>query len=197
MRRKKQSCLAPYIEEIIALRKTLPPTTFEEIADILKTKYEITITRSAVHSFLKFYIEKGYKPCSLVNKIESVDKVVSLPVITPEKTQAEVAQPTAEKLAGRSSAQTSGKTEVSENSQTALELLMNTISLDDWVDPEALRRGYKYDPLTPLEQSTPEEIAALKAQLKKQKEILKQLTPEDAAELEKRIQEYKKTKNKK
>lgn len=57
-----QSCLMPYINEIVALRRKKPPLPFSQIAELLREKYEIRISRESVYRFIRSQA-KGYKTC--------------------------------------------------------------------------------------------------------------------------------------
>jgi hypothetical protein len=48
-----RSILNPYRAEIADLRKTLPPTPYSRIAEILKEKYNVVIRASSIWSFVK------------------------------------------------------------------------------------------------------------------------------------------------
>jgi len=57
-----QSCLIPYEDEIIALRRKRPPVSFARIAAILREKYQITIRRENIFRFVQIRA-KGFKSC--------------------------------------------------------------------------------------------------------------------------------------
>jgi len=67
--KKYQSCLAPFKDEILTLRGTIPPTPYSKIADILKEKHRVSVRRGAIHSFLNT-LAKGFKPCKLTESIK-------------------------------------------------------------------------------------------------------------------------------
>lgn len=48
-----QSKLIPYRKEIAALRKTWPPTTYEEISKILRDRHGLEVSSNAIWSFVK------------------------------------------------------------------------------------------------------------------------------------------------
>ena len=48
-----KSTLLPYEDEIVALRRRKPPMPYEEIAQLLRQKYNLTIQRAAVFKFIK------------------------------------------------------------------------------------------------------------------------------------------------
>ncbi len=48
-----RSSLIPYTDEIIRLRRRKPPTTFAEIADLLREKYNLTVQPPAIFKFIK------------------------------------------------------------------------------------------------------------------------------------------------
>jgi hypothetical protein len=48
-----QSCLIPYEEEILELRRRRPPMPFDQIATRLATKYGLKVHLDTVHSFVK------------------------------------------------------------------------------------------------------------------------------------------------
>jgi len=70
---KKQSRLVPFVNEIVALRETIPPTPYTEIAEILKEKHQVSIKGGAIHSFLRTLV-KGYKPCKLAEQLRQREK---------------------------------------------------------------------------------------------------------------------------
>lgn len=63
-----QSCLIPYIDEILAMRLQEPPMPYVQIAALLQEKYQISIQRAAIQKFLKMRA-RGYKPCRYAGKI--------------------------------------------------------------------------------------------------------------------------------
>ena len=66
--KKYNSCLKPFLEKILKARETIPPTSYAQISKMLEKEDGITITGSAIHSFLKA-LAKGYKPCELTKAI--------------------------------------------------------------------------------------------------------------------------------
>ena len=52
-----QSKLIPYEDEIMKLRRRRPPTTYAQIAELLRQKYALTIQRAAIWKFIK--VRKG------------------------------------------------------------------------------------------------------------------------------------------
>jgi len=58
-----QSCLIPYEDEIIALRRKRPPMPYSQIADLLREKYQVMVCRENIFYFIKLRVKKGYKPC--------------------------------------------------------------------------------------------------------------------------------------
>ena len=64
-----RSCLIPYENEIIALRRKKPPMPFSRIAEYLHERYQITVNRQAIYKFLKVRT-KGYKTCKYAWNIE-------------------------------------------------------------------------------------------------------------------------------
>ena len=64
-----QSCLIPYEAEIVALRRRKPPMPFSQIAEFLREKYQITIRRESIYSFIKIRA-RGFKPCKYAWSID-------------------------------------------------------------------------------------------------------------------------------
>ena len=70
--KKYQSCLIPFENEIIALRRRKPPMSFPAIAELLKEKYQVSVTRQAIQKYLKVRV-KGFPACKYAWKIEPVN----------------------------------------------------------------------------------------------------------------------------
>jgi len=66
-----QSILIPYQNEIIALRRRKLPTPYSQIAKLLSEKYQITVSRQNIFSFLKVRA-KGFnnKKCKYAWDVE-------------------------------------------------------------------------------------------------------------------------------
>jgi hypothetical protein len=60
--KKYQSCLVPFENEILTLRRRKPPMSFPQIAEYLKEKYQISVRRQTIETFLKIRL-KGFKQC--------------------------------------------------------------------------------------------------------------------------------------
>ena len=58
-----QSCLIPYENEIVSLRRKRPPVSYSRIAELLREKYQITISKAGIFLFIKRRIKKEFKPC--------------------------------------------------------------------------------------------------------------------------------------
>ena len=67
-----QSCLAPFENEIIALRRRKLPMPYAKIAEYMQTKHQIKVCRETIYSFLKIRA-KGYKRCKFAWDIEPVN----------------------------------------------------------------------------------------------------------------------------
>ena len=61
-RKPYHSSLIPYGDDIILLRRKRPPTPYARIAELLKEKHQITVSREAVFYFIKRRVKKDYKP---------------------------------------------------------------------------------------------------------------------------------------
>jgi len=72
--KKYQSCLVPFENEILALRRRKPPMPFPQIAEYLKEKHQISVRRQTIETFLKIRM-KGYKPCKYAWNIEPINDV--------------------------------------------------------------------------------------------------------------------------
>jgi len=90
-----QSCLEPFIDEIVGLRQSQHkrPVSCAKIAKYMKDKHKITVTRQAIYEFLKIRA-KGYKPCKYAGNIEALGivnqpttEVLSLPKQTVSEVQ--------------------------------------------------------------------------------------------------------------
>ena len=66
-----QSKLTPYRKEIAELRKTWPPTTYKEIATILKKQHGIEITPNSIWSFVKI---RALNPAKKVYTLPDTDE---------------------------------------------------------------------------------------------------------------------------
>jgi hypothetical protein len=64
-----QSCLIPFENEIVALRRLNPPMSYAKIAKHLYDKHQITVHRQTILEFLKVRA-KGFKPCKYAWNIE-------------------------------------------------------------------------------------------------------------------------------
>jgi len=56
-----QSCLVPYENEIIALRRKKPPVPYSQIAELLCEKYQLRIHRGTIYSFMEIRSKESYK----------------------------------------------------------------------------------------------------------------------------------------
>ena len=56
-----QSVLMPYHDEIIALRRSNPPTPCSKIAGLLREKYKLTVSGSNIYKFIKLRAQKSFK----------------------------------------------------------------------------------------------------------------------------------------
>ena len=64
-----QSCLAPFENEIIALRRKKPPTPYAKIVEYMQEKHKIKVCRETIFSFLKIRA-RGFKKCRYAESIE-------------------------------------------------------------------------------------------------------------------------------
>ena len=67
-----QSCLSPYEDEILALRRRKRPMSCAQIAEYMQDKHQIMVRRQTVLNFLKVRA-KGYKPCKYAGCIEPIN----------------------------------------------------------------------------------------------------------------------------
>jgi len=56
-----QSCLVPYENEIISLRRKKPPMPYSQIAALLSEKYQINVRRGTIFSFMEIRSKDSYK----------------------------------------------------------------------------------------------------------------------------------------
>jgi len=67
-----QSCLAPFENEILELRRRKRPMSCAQIAEHMKKTHQIQVSRGTVLNFLKVRA-KGYKPCKYAGCIEPIN----------------------------------------------------------------------------------------------------------------------------
>ena len=67
--KKYQSCLVPFENEILTLRRRRPPMPFTQIAEYLKEKHQVSVRRQTIETFLKIRA-RGFKPCKYAWNIE-------------------------------------------------------------------------------------------------------------------------------
>jgi hypothetical protein len=72
--KKYESCLAPFENEILDLRRKRPPVSFPKIAEYLKEKHQISVRRQTIETFLKIRA-RGFKTCKYVAAIEQLNAV--------------------------------------------------------------------------------------------------------------------------
>ena len=68
----RSSCLIPYVNEIISLRRRKPPMPYSEIAEILREKYQIIVNREAIFRFMKNRAKQSSKTCKYAWDVEPV-----------------------------------------------------------------------------------------------------------------------------
>ena len=69
-----QSCLAPFENEILELRRRKRPMSCAQIAEYMKNTHQIQVSRGTVLNFLKVRA-KGYKPCKYAGCINPINDV--------------------------------------------------------------------------------------------------------------------------
>ena len=87
-----QSCLAPFENEIVALRRQKPPMSCANIAKHLQNKYQIAVHRQTILDFLKVRA-KGFKQCKYAWNIEPINDVIQ-----PTKETSSLSQQTVSEL---------------------------------------------------------------------------------------------------
>ena len=87
--KKYQSCLVPFENEILTLRRRVPPVSFPKIAEYLKENHKISVKRQTIETFLKIRA-RGFKPCRYAEAIkpagttnQPTTEIPSLPQQTP------------------------------------------------------------------------------------------------------------------
>ena len=70
--KKYKSCLAPFENEIVALRRKKPPMPYSQIAEHLKEKHQISVRRQTIETFLKIRA-RGFKQCKYAESIEAAN----------------------------------------------------------------------------------------------------------------------------
>jgi len=68
--KKYKSCLVPFENEIVVLRRKKPPTPYSQIAEYLKEKHQISVRRQTIETFLKIRA-KGFKRCKYAESIDA------------------------------------------------------------------------------------------------------------------------------
>ena len=68
----RESCLIPYVDEIISLRRRKPPMPYSRIAELMREKYQLAVHREAIFRFIKNR-SKGFKTCRYAWHIELTD----------------------------------------------------------------------------------------------------------------------------
>ena len=69
-----QSCLAPFENEILELRRRKRPMSCAQIAEHIRKAHKIQVSRGTVLNFLKVRA-KGYKPCKYAGCIKPINDV--------------------------------------------------------------------------------------------------------------------------
>ena len=67
-----RSCLIPYENKIVALRRKKPPIPYSKIAELLCEKYQVKVRTTTIIRFLQVRV-KGCKPCKYAWNIEPVN----------------------------------------------------------------------------------------------------------------------------
>ena len=150
-RKPYQSSLMPYEGEIIALRRKRPPTPYVQIAQLLKEKYQITVTREGVFYFIKRRVKKVYKPC----KYDEWDIELSEANNQPATGAKVIEKPTASK------SPVPDKSEQNKPEQTEDD--------DDFEIPK-FEDVMKYSETYNLTLMTPEEAAIMEEKIRRKKE---------------------------
>lgn len=77
-----QSCLIPYENEIVSLRRQKRPVPYSQIAEYLKEKYNITVRRQTIEKFLKVRA-RGFRRCKYAWAIEIENAESQTAIETP------------------------------------------------------------------------------------------------------------------
>jgi len=88
-----QSCLNPYEDEIIALRRKRPPTPYAQIAELLRKKYQIVVRREAVYSFIKIRAKQSSKTCKYAWSINADNQPVTETPSAQKRTVSQTSKP--------------------------------------------------------------------------------------------------------
>jgi hypothetical protein len=99
-----QSCLIPYEDEIITLRRKRPPMPYSQIAELLREKYQVKVCRETIFYFIKLRVKKGYKPCKydawdIEPKTMNNQPTTEVPSIQ-KKTALQISEPKASAVTG-------------------------------------------------------------------------------------------------
>ena len=86
-----QSCLAPFENEILGLRRRRRPMSCAQIAEHMKEKHKIQVSRGTVLNFLKVRA-KGFKPCKYAECIEPINDVTPLTTELPSLSKQTVSE---------------------------------------------------------------------------------------------------------
>ena len=75
-----QSKLMPYEDEIITLRRKKRPVSYSQIAELLQEKYQLTISRGTIFSFIKLQVKRFINPANTTHGILNYPKrIISQP----------------------------------------------------------------------------------------------------------------------
>ena len=77
-----QSCLEPFEDEIVSMRRRKRPVSCAKIAKYMQEKHQITVTRQAIYEFLKIRA-KGFKSCQYAWSIEVANAANQLTTEVP------------------------------------------------------------------------------------------------------------------
>ena len=85
-----QSCLIPYENEILALRRRRPPVSFSRISELLRNEHQLSVCRQTVCKFLKVRARNTKMFGKRPNMVQENALAVSL---KPQPTNAKTVSP--------------------------------------------------------------------------------------------------------
>ena len=194
-----QSCLLPYEDEILALRRRKQPVSCAKIAKYMQEKHQIMVRRQTVLNFLKVRA-KGYKPCKYAGCIELINDVNQPTTEVPslsKQTGFEVQETPTQSVAAKPATPTEQPPEVEFNMEWS-----DVYNLTRLSDEEAAARNKRIEEKRKrLEeeqhkkksQLTPEEPKKIFKMQFSETYNLHRLPPEEAAERRRLLAEKRKT----
>ena len=193
-----QSCLAPFENEILELRRRKRPKSCAEIAEHMRNVHNIKVSRGTVLNFLKVRA-KGYKPCKYAWSIKPMNaenqpttELLSL----PKQTVSEIRETSKESAAVKPAMPTEQPQETEFKMEWSDVYNLTRLSDEEAAERrrriEEKRRRLEEEQRRKEEQSTPAEPRKVFKMQFSETYNLHRLPPEEAAERHRRIEEKRK-----